>query len=198
MKTIKSMFNSSNIVQGVDDKKYQMLPGIIRMSEAMSTLLGYCVYITDYCKQDIAYASDNMAGWCVASPEEAKEGGRYVLFNKMTDDDFELMKEINDSVMQFWKGRSMSEKAYLSCSVRYDILMGDYFLEQHFRPLAIHEGSVWLGMTVVRFACRKGRASILMNLHESNEYFEYSVESKQWTPCPPPSEPTEDEKEWRI
>jgi len=179
MSIIKTFFNPSNIVGDVDDGKYKMLGGITKMADAIVRTSGCGIYILDYFKQDVAFVSDNIAKWCGILHNEVEQGGYDVFFKYISEEDFRLLTDVNNAAFDFWKGKNEDE--CMSYEISYDFRYGGFMVNQHYTPVAMQDGKIWLAMCEVSLSSQKSRGNIMMKSCNEGCCYVFSVESKQWS-----------------
>ncbi|MBQ4408483.1 MAG: hypothetical protein II852_15900 [Bacteroidales bacterium] len=177
-KNINLFFNKFNSIPYLDNADYTQIDLIIQIAESIVNMTGLGVYIFDYHKKGVIYLSKNIPKWFGLPDTICSDYEAYLQY--IPEEDFNMLVEINNAVFEFWS--KLSTTHYEKYTVSYDFRFKGFMVHQHYAPLFIDNGKIWLSMCIVSLSARKKTGNVIMNASDSNFHYEYSLKSKRWMP----------------
>lgn len=175
---ISDFFNSKTAVSGLATDDYVKTEMIVDMAKAFVRTISVGIYIIDYCLKDIIYVSDNIAqryGIPIGTIHD-KNYGHYLEY--VAYDDYQMLLDINDKVFDFFN--QLPTEDILKHTVIYDFHLNGHLVEQHYTPVALRNGKVWLALCTISLSSHKKSGNLLIQHTESPVYYEYSNGSHSW------------------
>lgn len=184
MTKISDFFNRMNIVENVDDHKYQNLQLLIKSLEAASRSIYHSTYVIDYAKQRFFYVSNNPLFLCGLSAEEVKALGYQFYLDYVPKEDLQMLLEINQAGFDFFTNKTLPEER-IKCTLSYDFHLlnnGKKMLINHkLTPIVLtSEGKIWLALCTVSLSSRKSAGNVFLRKANDPEFWKYSRETQIW------------------
>ena len=178
---VADFFYFGNEVSGKPN--YMFVENFVRATEAFANASYQSVYIVDYFRRNFLYVSPNPLFLCGMSASEVKRLGYQFYIDHVSDDEVDMLLEINRAGFSFINNIPLSEKYGYTISYDFHIVNGrDKILINHkLTPLAcMPDGSVWLGLSVVSLSSHSDAGHITMHCRDKAEYWEYDLLDHLW------------------
>lgn len=175
---ISEFFTEHNTMHIVDEPDYSNFNNVIDTAKAVARATQHGVYLFDYYKRDVVYASQNMLSWCGITKSEFKKYGLEVYLKCIPEEDLKMLFVINNAAFEFFN-KNISIKN-LNYSLSYDFRACDFMVHQHYTPVLAKNDKIWVAMCIVTVSSTKKSGNIIMKTEHGN--YEYSLKNGQWIP----------------
>ena len=181
-KKVNDFFNFLNELKNSTTDAYDIAftDGIKAFADTMARATGNGVYIFDYLKREVIYVSENFVHWCDIPLEEINRRGYDFYLEYINEEDLKMLIEINDAAFTFFN--KLPENECIAYTISYDFHFCGFMVNQHYSPLCMKNGKIWLAVCFVGQSARKESGNIVMDSAESKYLYEYSLSLKKWIP----------------
>ena len=162
---------SKTSVSGLSTDDFAKTDMVVNMAKALVRNTGVGVYVIDYCLSSIIYVSDNIAQRYGMSVETIRTKGYVHYLDYVSHDDYKMLLNINDLVFDFF--RNLSSEEILNHTVIYDFYLNNHLVEQHYTPVVLRNGKIWLAMCTISPSSYKQSGHIIIQKTDSSFYYEY-------------------------
>jgi len=179
-KEIQDFFAAPNLLLTATPQEKINVKADLKLSEAVSRILGCGIYVADYTKNEVVYISENIAKMCGLPYKEITAENCGLYLKHVPDSDYKMLLEINGAVFSLFK--TMTDEEILKCCVSYNFHINHLLLHQSFTPIAVDNGFVRLGLFVLTLSSENKLGHIVLQQKNSKTFYEYSLEKHVWIP----------------
>lgn len=181
--TLNDFINPKYVVTNPDDCDYSDIDLYIQTAQAFARGIYHPVFIIDYCRRNILYASDNFMYLCGMTHEEFKEQGSHLYFDKVPEEEKPMLAEIINKSMDLMYSLPMEVRPKITISY-YVSLMKDRrkrLVLQKFTPLRFtNDGKLWLMLCTISVSSRKKPGMPIIREMGDHDFYFYSLEKHEW------------------
>lgn len=180
---IGDFFTLTNSVENITDKDYQQVEFLVNAAKAFARSTYQCVYIIDYFKKGFVYVSDNLAYLCGQPASRIKEFGYELYIQHVPPRESAMLKEINDKGFALFNNIPYADRMDYTITYDFHIINGrkKHLVNHKLTPLVLtKDGRIWLALCTISLSARNTPGKIIMRKENSDMYYEYSLERKNW------------------
>lgn len=180
----KDFFTLKNSVNTISEKEYNQISHYLEPIKAFARLSNKSFYVIDYKTKGFEYVSDNPLFLCGHSAEEVKQMGYDFYLQNVTQQDLELLIEINKIGFDFYDRIQIKDRK--DYSITYDF----HLKNQEERNILVHhkltplflnsKGKIWKALCVVSLSSSNDSGNIKIYKKGSKEVIEYNLTKRAW------------------
>lgn len=175
-KKITNFFTALNKIQIIEKADYTNFKNVIETAKAISRASNFGVYVFDYFKRSIVYASKNMLFWCGISDEEIYKNGYDTYLKYIPENDLKMLVDINNAAFDFFNKNISYQQ--LDYSLSYDFHVRNFMVNQHYTPVLVKNNKIWIALCLICPSSKKTSGNVIMKTGNGN--YKYSFEMKKW------------------
>lgn len=183
MAKVEEFFTLTNIVEGIDDERYQHLDPMIRAIDAMANATYQSIYVIDYLRQGFLHVASNPLFLCGHTAEEVKQMGYRLYIDHVPAEEQPMLIEINEVGFKRFNEEPIDERSHCFMSYDFHIRNGEdsYLVNHKITPFALApDGRAWLAMCVVSLSHHTTPGHIEFRQKGHSTYWEYDLGSHRW------------------
>ncbi len=125
MAKVEEFFTLTNIVEGIDDERYQHLDPMIRAIDAMANATYQSIYVIDYLRQGFLHVASNPLFLCGHTAEEVKQMGYRLYIDHVPAEEQPMLIEINEVGFKRFNEEPIDERSHCFMSYDFHIRSGE-------------------------------------------------------------------------
>lgn len=180
---IGDFFTLINSVENITDEDYQQVRILVNAAKAFARNTYQCVYIIDYFKKGFVYVSDNLAYLCGQPASRIKDFGYELYIQHVPPRETAMLKEINDKGFALFNNIPYADRMDYTITYDFHIINGrkKHLVNHKLTPLVLtKDGRIWLALCTISLSARNTPGKIIMRKENSDMYYEYSLERRNW------------------
>ena len=170
-------------ISDVSEQDYADLGAMLETLDIISSEIPQYVYVVDYFKRNIMYASYNPISSLGYTFDEFKRIGYTLHLSHMTDEEFQLLVKIRVAISSFFRQRPQVDRLKYSISTNFKIKEGikDILMNYKRTPLKLDKnGNIWLELYIVSTTSCVEHGSLGIRKRNSSESWVYEFGFNEW------------------
>jgi DNA-binding CsgD family transcriptional regulator len=183
MDIIDRYFIPENRVKDISEEDYGQVASLIAAFDIHSRLTYKSMYIVDFHRKNFLYVADNPLFLCGFSPTEIKEMGIKFNFDRVPEQEHDMLLEINRARFNFINHMPIGDRLKLTFSCDFHIRNENetILINHKFTPAVLSgSGNVWLAGCLVSLSHRQDAGHVEVRIKNTTDKWDYSLESHKW------------------
>ena len=145
-------FLLNNTIENVTDEDCKKVAHLVDAAKAFARSTYQCVYIIDYYKKSIVYASEALAALCGEPVSKIQDFGYNIYIEHVSHNELEVLKELYKKGSDLFYTFPVSERMDYSIQYDFHITNGKkaYLIHHTMTPLKLtNDGKIWLTLCTI-------------------------------------------------
>jgi len=181
--TLSDFLNPEYMLADPEDCDYSDIDFYIKTAQAFARAIYHPVFIVDYCKKSVLYASDNFMYLCGMTPEQFKEQGFNLYFDRIPEEELPMMEEIINKTRELMYSLPMEIRHKLTISYYFSLMNNKRkrLVLQKITPLKLtKDGKMWISLCTLSMSSRKKPGMPIIQEMGDHDFYYYSLDKHAW------------------
>lgn len=176
-------FLLNNTIENVTDEDCKKVAHLVDAAKAFARSTHQCVYIIDYYKKSIVYASEALAALCGEPVSKIQDFGYNIYIEHVSHNELEVLKELYKKGSDLFYTFPVSERMDYSIQYDFHITNGKkaYLIHHTMTPLKLtNDGKIWLTLCTISLPSINTSGKCLIKKEGDRTYYQYNFGSHKW------------------